>query len=165
MLFKTFRRACSRLHQLTETTTRVQKKWPFIGKDTHKKGSLVPIQHLAHILMEATTHAVYSVTCKTCNAEYIGETQRAFRVRGNEHRDAVRLGHCSKSAVAEHVHNYKLPHEVDLNSLKLMDKSKIVRNAQFERHSISFSPNHIGTGMKVWKEAQRGTPFFRHPVR
>ena len=37
------------LRQLTETTTRVQKRWPFIGKDTHKKGSLVPIQHLAHI--------------------------------------------------------------------------------------------------------------------
>ena len=74
--------------------------------------------------LEATTHAVYSVTCKTCNAEYIGETQRALRVRGNEHRDAVRLGHCSKSAVAEHVHNYEVPHEVDWNSLKVVDKSK-----------------------------------------
>ena len=38
--------------------------------------------------LAATTHAVYSVTCKTCHAEYIGETQRALRVRGNEHRDA-----------------------------------------------------------------------------
>ena len=47
-LFKTFRRACSRLRQLTKSTTRVEKKWPFIGKDT-KKGSLVPIQHLPHI--------------------------------------------------------------------------------------------------------------------
>ena len=37
---------------------------------------------------------------------------------------AVRLGHCSKSAVAEHVHNYKVPHEVDWNSLKVVDKSK-----------------------------------------
>ena len=88
------------------------------------------------------THAVYSVTCKTCNAEYIGETQRALRVRGNEHRDAVRLGNCLKSAVAEHVHNYEVPHEVDWNSLKVVDKSKIVRNAKFERHSISFSANH-----------------------
>ena len=50
---------------------------------------------------EATTHAVYLFTCKTCSAEYIGETQRALRVLGNEHRDAVHLGHCSKSAVAE----------------------------------------------------------------
>ena len=38
-LFKTFRQACSWLRQLTEMT-RVQKKWPFIGKYTHKKEAL-----------------------------------------------------------------------------------------------------------------------------
>ena len=27
---------------------------------------------------ETTTNAVYSVTCKTCDAEYIGETKRAI---------------------------------------------------------------------------------------
>ena len=74
--------------------------------------------------LEATTHAVYSVPCKTCSEEYIGETQGALCVRGNEHRDAVRLWHCSKSAVAQHVHNYEVPHEVDWNSLKVVDKSK-----------------------------------------
>ena len=77
---------------------------------------------------EAMTHTVYSVTCKTCNAEYIGETQRALRVRGNEH-----LGHCSKSAVAEHVHNYEVPHEVDWNSLKVVNKSKKMCEAQSSR--------------------------------
>ena len=44
----------------------------------------------------ATMHAVYPVTRKTCSAEYIGETQHAFHVCGNEHCDAVCLGHCSK---------------------------------------------------------------------
>ena len=48
----------------------------------------------------------------------------ALRVRGHEHCDAVRLEHCSKSAVAEHAHNYEVPHEVDWNSLKVADKSK-----------------------------------------
>ena len=83
--------------------------------------------------LEATTHAVYSVTCKTCSAEYIGETQRALRVRRNEHRDAVRLGHCSKSAVAEHVHDHDVPHEVDWNSLKVLDKSKKLCRTQSSR--------------------------------
>ena len=56
---------------------------------------------------------VYSVNCKTCDAEYVGETQRALRVREKEHRDTIRLGHCSKSAVAEHVHDCETLHEVD----------------------------------------------------
>ena len=73
---------------------------------------------------KATVHAVDSVTCKTCSVEYIGETQRALRVHGNEHRDTVHLGHCSKSAMAEYVHIYKVPHKVDWNSLKVVDKSK-----------------------------------------
>ena len=73
---------------------------------------------------EATTHTVYSVTCKTCSAEYIDKTQRTLRVCGNEHHDAVHRGHCSKLAVAEHVHNYEVLHEVDWNSLKVEDKSK-----------------------------------------
>ena len=66
---------------------------------------------------ETTTNAVYSVTCKTCDAEYIGETKRAIRIREKEHRDAVRLGQCKKSAMAEHVHSSVVPHKVDWSSL------------------------------------------------
>ena len=83
--------------------------------------------------LEATAHAVYSVTCKTCSAEYIGETQGALCVRGNEHRDAVCLWHCSKSAVAQHVHNYEVPHEVDWNNLKVVNKSKKLCEVQSSR--------------------------------
>ena len=73
---------------------------------------------------ELSTHVVYSVNCKTCDAEYVGETQRALRVREKEHRDAIRLGHCSKSAVAEHVHDCETPHEVDWNSLQVVDRAR-----------------------------------------
>ncbi len=72
---------------------------------------------------DATTHAVYSLMCKTCNEEYVGETQRALKVRGKEHRDAIRLGHCAKSAVAEHVHNCEPPHDVDWDSMKVIDRA------------------------------------------
>ena len=30
---------------------------------------------------EASTHVVYSVKCKTCKDEYVGETKRALSVR------------------------------------------------------------------------------------
>ena len=44
--------------------------------------------------------------------------------REKEHRDAIRLGHCSKSAVAEHVHDCETPHEVDWNSLQVVDRAR-----------------------------------------
>ena len=34
-------------------------------------------------------HAVYSITCATCESEYVGETLRALGVRQKEHQDAV----------------------------------------------------------------------------
>ena len=64
--------------------------------------------------LETTTNAVI---CKTCDAEYTGETKSALRICEKEHRDAVRLGQCAKSAVAEHVHASGVPHEVDCRSL------------------------------------------------
>ena len=63
------------------------------------------------------------MTCKTCDAEYIGETKCTIRIREKEHRDAVRLGQCAKSAVAEHVHASMVPHEVDWSSLQVLDRA------------------------------------------
>ena len=60
----------------------------------------------------SVTHAVYSVKCKTCD-EYVGETRRAVDVRRKEHSAAIRLGQGSKSAIAEHVHEQSMPHEID----------------------------------------------------
>ena len=40
---------------------------------------------------ETKTHAVFSVKCKTCDMEYVGETQRALKVRKKEHENAIVL--------------------------------------------------------------------------
>ena len=42
---------------------------------------------------DLTTNAIYSIKCKTCDDEYVGETLRALQVRAKEHRDAIRLAH------------------------------------------------------------------------
>ena len=57
--------------------------------------------------------------CKTCKDEYVGETKRALSVRKKEHSDAIRLGQCSKSAIAEHVHDHPSPHEMDWSTLQV----------------------------------------------
>ena len=54
-------------------------------------------------------------------SEDVGETQRALGVRAKEHGDAIHLGHDSKSASDEHVHNQNPPHEMDWERLKIID--------------------------------------------
>ena len=48
---------------------------------------------------------------------------RALRVRKKEHCDAIRLGQSSKSAIAEHVHEQSMPHDIDWQGLKAIDRA------------------------------------------
>ena len=68
---------------------------------------------------EATTHAVYSIKCKSCGGEYVGEMLRQVGVWKKEHTDAVRMGQCSRSAIAEHAHSYQQAHEIDWSSIQV----------------------------------------------
>ena len=52
---------------------------------------------------------------------WIGETKRVISVRKKEHSDAICLGQCSKSAIAEHVHDHPFPHEMDWSTLQVVD--------------------------------------------
>ena len=72
---------------------------------------------------DSITSAVYAVKCKTCSGEYVGETLRALRVR-KEHCDAIRLGQSSKSAIAEHVREQSMPHEIDWQGIKAIDRAR-----------------------------------------
>ena len=77
---------------------------PFLRRNTKTETS-VESSRLAEfgceiLPKELSTHVVYSVKCKTCKDEYVGETKRALSVRKKEHSDAIRLGQCSKSAIA-----------------------------------------------------------------
>ena len=56
---------------------------------------------------------VYSVKCETCQDEYVGEMMRALEVRTKEHRDAIRLNHPEKRAIAEHVLERNGSHAID----------------------------------------------------
>ena len=67
---------------------------------------------------------MYSVKCKTCSGEYVGETLRALRVRKKEHCDVIRLGQSSKSAIAEHVHEQSMPHEIDWQCTKAIGRAR-----------------------------------------
>ena len=76
---------------------------------------------------DLTTNAICSIKCKTCDDEYVGETLRALQVRAKEHRDAIRLGNTEKSAVAQHVHQQKEPHEIDWSTMSVIDRAQAWR--------------------------------------
>ena len=66
---------------------------------------------------------VYSVKCETCQDEYVGETMRALEVRSKEHRDAIRLDHPEKSAIAEHVLERNGSHDIDWTNVRVIDRA------------------------------------------
>ena len=79
---------------------------------------------------DSITSGVYSVKCKTCSGEYVGETLRALRVRKKEHCDAIRLGQSFKSAIAEHVHEQSMPQEIDWQGMKAIDCARWKRERE-----------------------------------
>ena len=66
---------------------------------------------------------VYSVKCETCQDEYVGETMRALEARTKEHRDAIRLNHPEKSAIAEHVLERNGSHDIDWHNVRGIDRA------------------------------------------
>ena len=72
---------------------------------------------------DLTTNAIYSIKCKTCDEEYVGETLRALEVGAKKHRDAIRLGNTGKSAITQHVHQQEEPHEIDWSTMSVIDRA------------------------------------------
>ena len=59
-----------------------------------------------------------------CPGEYVGKTLRARHVRKKEQNGAIRLGQSSKSAITEHVHEQSMPHEIDWQGMKAIDRAR-----------------------------------------
>ena len=110
----------------------------------------LPIDH--------STHVVYAIKCGTCDEEYVGETLRALHVRCREHRDAIRLDHPEKSAVAEHVLDCKndQPHEIKWSEVTVLDHAthtrerKIRESFQIEKRNPSLNRDRGIERSAIW---------------
>jgi hypothetical protein len=86
----------------------------------------IPGPKLSRILCNAKENpqlpkcGIYSINCKTCSSKYIGETGRDFLTRASEHLVAIRRNAVLRSPVA--LHMSENDHEVDLQSIKLIEK-------------------------------------------
>ena len=70
---------------------------------------------------------------------------RALHVRCKEHRDAIRLVHPEKSAVAEHVldSNNEEPHEIKWSEVTILDHAKHTRERKI-REAMQLEKKHPG---------------------
>ena len=70
---------------------------------------------------------------QTFSGENVHETLRALRVRKKEHCDAIRLGQSSKSAVAERVPEQSMPHEINWQGMKAIDRARWKRERKIRQ--------------------------------
>ena len=61
---------------------------------------------------------VCQISCRDCNAVYVGETERSIRTRKREHADAVKTFNTKKSALSQHVMDFD--HRIDWDDVKIV---------------------------------------------
>ena len=61
---------------------------------------------------------VYQISCRDCNAVYVGKTGRSVRTRKREHADAIKTFNTKKSALNQHV--MEIDHRIDWDNVKIL---------------------------------------------
>ena len=113
-------------------------------------------QHLVHvkdrIIDEQKCGTVYSIHCKDCNAEYVGETGRRLNTRIKEHKRSVALAD-SKSAISDHANSSH--HDINWPNVRIID------------HESHWSPQKIREAISIVKrkpEINRDSEYHLVPV-
>ncbi len=68
------------------------------------------------ILKEGVVGTVYHIPCDTCEASYIGETERSLKSKFMEHRRPS----STISEVSHHIHHKHPDHQVDIERAKIV---------------------------------------------
>ena len=61
---------------------------------------------------------MYQISCRDCNAVYVGETGRSVKTRKREHADAVKCFNTKKSALSQHVMDFD--HRIYWDNVKIL---------------------------------------------
>jgi len=116
-------------------------KCAFYSKNTLRKHLSKPKDAVPQ---EQRNNIVYKIPCKDCDATYIGESKRSFKVRSSEHMRAVRNMDIEKNEIADHC--WKFNHEMNWNNKKVIDTEPYVWSRKIKEtiHSIN-DTNHINS--------------------
>ena len=61
---------------------------------------------------------MYQISCRDCNAVYVGETGRSVRTRKRKQVDAVKTFNTNKSALSQHVMDFD--HRITWDDVKIL---------------------------------------------
>ena len=65
---------------------------------------------------------------------------RSLETRCKEHRDAIRLAQCTKSAVADHVlsEEHSQPHEIDWQSVRILGRAQRITERRMKEAMLIY---------------------------
>jgi len=78
----------------------------------------------------SNNNVVYKISCKDCNASYVGQTKRQLRTRIKEHSNNIKSDTSKHSVITEHILTYS--HTFDRDCIKILDTEN-----NFYKRSIS----------------------------
>jgi hypothetical protein len=67
----------------------------------------------------ANNNVVYNISCKDCDASYVGQTKRQLGTRLKEHKNNFKLEPSKHSVVTEHILEYN--HSFDWDNVRILD--------------------------------------------
>ena len=73
---------------------------------------------------------IYTINCKTCKKEYVGQTKRTIKTRFKEHMAHFKYNRVEKSRVAQHI--YETGHKITIEDLKI--RKKIGNSLELNSH-------------------------------
>jgi len=95
---------------------------------TNKLNSLIKV-HKGPLRKPSNMNVVYKISCKTCDASYMGQTCRQLKTRISEHKNHVSRNTSTHSVITEHRLQFK--HDFDWEGVEILD---VERN--FSKHLI-----------------------------
>jgi len=129
--------------QITNNTNEEKKSWfviPYIKKVTdtfkhitnrlktklaffslNKLGRIIKAQKDT-LLTKNNKNVVYKLSCKNCDATYVGQTKRKLNTRITEHKNDINKKTDNHSVITEH--RIDKNHEFDWDNPKILDREK-----------------------------------------
>jgi len=80
--------------------------------------------------LSSNSNIVYKISCKDCNASYVGQTKRQLKTRTKEHSNNIKSDTSKHSVITEHILKYS--HTFDWDNVKIFDTE-----SNFYKRSIS----------------------------
>jgi len=70
------------------------------------------------------TNLVYKLSCRDCDATYVGQTGRTLKTRISEHRNHINRNTSTQSVITEHRTNFS--HEFDWDNVEILDRERFL---------------------------------------